>query len=54
MADKKTETKPKPEFIPYDTMSEREKQAFKQGSNAKENKLKDAMGFWRPKKQDNK
>ena len=49
--EKKAETKQKPEFIPYNTMTEREKQAFKQGSNAKENHLKDKMGFWRPKKQ---
>ena len=45
-------SKQKTDFIPYHTMTEREKQAFKQGSNAKENQFKDNLGIWRPKKQD--
>jgi len=45
-------TKTSDNFIPYNTMSEREKQAFKQGSNAKENQFKDKLGIWRKKKQD--
>ena len=52
---KKTTTSPatqKTDFIPYDKMTAREKQAFKQGSNAKENQFKDRLGIWRPKKQD--
>ena len=40
------------EFIPYNSMTPREKQAFKQGSNAKENQFKDKLGIWRKKKQD--
>ena len=52
MANKpKPEAKQKAEFIPYDKMSAREKQAFKQGSNARENQIKDNLGIWRPKKQ---
>ena len=50
---KKTEQKNNDEFIAYKDMTPREKQAFKQGSNAKENQFKDKLGIWRPtRKQD--